>query len=104
MKYIAVVRGQLKAATQAELQRVHDAILEQLPTIGRPLGAIGHQAYLDLQDPTAFLAIDTWTSLEGLQKFMSDPKVAAAFGDLFEGQPDVRVWSESGWSSFSDEA
>lgn len=103
MRLIAITQGTLKAATQTESQVVHDAILEQLPTLGRPLGAIGHQAYLDPQDPKAFLAIDTWTNLGGLQQFMSDPKVAAAFGDLFEGQPNVRVWSQSGWSSFADE-
>ncbi len=103
MKYIAVVRGQLKAESQQEAQQLHDEILEQLPAIGRPLGSIGHQAYLDPQNPKAFLAIDTWTSLEGLQKFMSDPTVGEAFGNLFEGPPEVTVWNESGWASFYDE-
>jgi hypothetical protein len=35
-----------------------------------------------------------------LQKFMSDPQVAAAFGQLFEGMPDISVWAESDWASF----
>jgi hypothetical protein len=26
--------------------------------------------------------------------------VAAAFGELFEGMPDVSVWAESDWASF----
>ena len=103
MKYVVIVRGQLKAASQQEAQRVHDAILEQLPAIGRPMGAIGHQAYLNPQNWKEFLAIDMWTSLEGLQQFMSDPNVGAAFGDLFEGMPDVTVWGEAGWASFYDE-
>jgi hypothetical protein len=46
------------------------------------------------------MAIDRWNNLEGLQKFMSDPKVAEAFGALFDGMPDVTVWAESGWASF----
>jgi len=102
MKYITVVRGQLKSASQQEAQAIHDAILEQLPAVGRPLGAIGHMPYLNPQNPKEFLAIDTWSNLEGLQKFMSDPKVGEAFGNLFDGTPDVTIWGESGWSSFYD--
>lgn len=102
MKYITVVRGRLKADSQMEAQQVHDAILEQLPVIGRPMGAIGHKAYLDPSDPRAFLAIDTWTNLEGLQKFMGDPNVAQAFGNLFAEMPDVTIWGESDWASFYD--
>jgi hypothetical protein len=49
-----------------------------------------------------FLAVDTWNNLDGLQKFMSDPNVAAAFGQLFDGMPDVTIWAESGWASFMD--
>ncbi len=102
MRYIVVVRGQLKSASQQEARAIHDAILEQLPLLGRPLGAIGHQPYLSPQNPSEFLAVDTWTSLEGLQTFMSDANVAVAFGNLFAGPPDVTVWSESGWSAFYD--
>jgi len=101
MKYIVVVRGKLKSS-QEEAKAVHDAILEQLPLIGRPLGAIGHQPYLNVQNSNEFLSIDTWTSLEGLQKFMGDSKVAEAFGNLFDGIPEVSIFSESGWSSFYD--
>lgn len=102
MNYITVVRGQLKATNQLEAQQIHDAILEQLPALGRPLGAVGHKAYLNPQNPQEFLAIDTWTNLEGMQKFMSDPNVGAAFGNLFTAMPEVTVWNESGWASFSD--
>ena len=63
MKYIAVVRGQLKATSQQEAQQVHDAILEKLPAIFEPMGSIGHQAYLDPQNPKAFLAMaKSWNS------------------------------------------
>jgi hypothetical protein len=31
---------------------------------------------------------------------MSDPQVAAAFGTLFEGMPDISIWKESDWASF----
>ena len=100
MNYVAVVRGTLKAATQKEAQATHDATVEQLSAMTRPLGAIGHRAHLNPQDPKQFMAIDTWNNLESLQKFMTDPQVAAEFGKLFEGRPEVSVWAESGWASF----
>ena len=102
MKYITVVRGKLKAANQKESQAVHDATVAKLSAAARPMGAIGHQAYLNPQNPTEFLAVDTWNNIEGLQKLMSDPAVAQEFGMLFEGMPDITVWAESGWASFSD--
>jgi hypothetical protein len=47
-------------------------------------------------------AIDTWTTLEGPKKLFSDPKLAAEFGRLFEGMPEITFWGASGWESFSD--
>jgi quinol monooxygenase YgiN len=99
MNYITVVRARLKGSTK-EAKMAHDATVEQLSAMTRPMGAIGHKPHLNPQDPMEFLAIDTWNNLEGLQKFMSDPKVAEAFGNLFEGQPDISVWAESDWASF----
>ncbi len=101
MKYITVVRGKLKGS-QKEARLAHDATVEKLSAMTRPMGAIGHQPYLNPQNPMEFLAVDTWNNLEGLQKFMSDPNVAAEFGKLFEGMPDISVWGESGWASFSE--
>jgi hypothetical protein len=37
-----------------------------------------------------------------LQGFMSNPQVAEEFGKLFDGMPDISIWTESGWASFSD--
>jgi hypothetical protein len=68
----------------------------------RPLGAIGHQPHLNPQSPEEFLAIDTWSNLEGLQQFMSNPAVAAELGAMFASPPDVSVWAESGWAAFRD--
>ena len=99
MNYITVVRGKLKGTPQ-EAQMGHDATVEKLSAMTRPLGAIGHRPHLNPNDPNEFLAIDTWNNLEGLQKFMSDPQVAAAFGTLFEGRPDISIWAESDWASF----
>ncbi len=99
MNYITVVRGKLKDSP-ADAKKAHDATVEKLSAMTRPMGAIGHRPHLNPQNPAEFLAIDTWNNLEGLQKFMSNPDVAAAFGQLFDGQPDISIWSESDWASF----
>lgn len=100
MKLIVVVRGKLKAADAKAAQASHDAIVAKLRPISQPLGASGHRAYLNPQNPQEFLAVDQWDNPEGIQKFMSDPNTAADIGALFEGQPDVSVWAESGWGGF----
>ena len=100
MKYIATVRGKLKATDEKQAQMAHDRTVEKLSPMSRPLGASGHRAYLNPQNRMEFQAIDTWENLEGLSKFMQDPAVAAEFGQLFDGQPEVTVWVESGWAGF----
>lgn len=99
MNYITVVRGRLKGSP-AQAKAGHDATVEQLSVMTRPMGAVAHRPHLNPTDPNEFLAIDTWNNLEGLQKFMSDPKVAEAFGALFDGMPDISIWAESDWASF----
>jgi len=64
----------------------------------KPLGAIGHRIYANLQDPGDFLGIDRWDSLEGLQHLMGDVSVQADIGNMFNGPPDVTVCAErEGW-------
>lgn len=104
MKTIVTVRGRLKEANADVARKGHDATVDRLTPISRPLGAIGHQAFLNPQDPREFLAVDTWKSMEGLQQFMGHPEnPAAAIAALFEGQPEITVWSEAGWRAFIDE-
>ena len=100
MKFITVVRGKLKDTDTKAAQAGHDATVAKLSAISKPMGAVGHRAYLNPQNLQEFLAVDTWDNVEGLQKFMADPNVGAEFGKLFDGMPDVTVWAESGWASF----
>ncbi len=99
MNYVTIVRATLKGSPK-EAQMAHDATVEKLSVMTRPMGAISHKPHLNPQNPKEFLAIDTWNNMEGLQKFMNDPKVMEAFGQLFEGRPDISVWAESDWASF----
>lgn len=98
MNFVTVVRGKVRDTMTA--QQAHDATVALLSPISKPLGALHHQPFFSPQKPSEFLAMDTWRNPEGLQKFMQDPQVAAEFGRLFEGPPEVTVWRESGWSSF----
>jgi hypothetical protein len=38
--------------------------------------------------------------MEGIQKLYSDPNLAAEFATLFEGQPEVTIWADSGWFQY----
>jgi|SRR5882672_725030 len=100
--YITIVRGQLKSESIEENKKVHDMIFKPLQEFGRSLSAIGHKVYLNPQNPKEFLAIDTWTTLEGPQKLFSDPKVGEEFSKLFESTPEVTFWGESDWAGFYD--
>jgi hypothetical protein len=46
------------------------------------------------------LAIATWDNLEGPQKLLGDTKLAAEFGKLFEGIPDVTILEDPGRESW----
>lgn len=79
---------------------VHDATVQKVSPLGRSMGSTAHQAYLNTQNRREFFAVDSWDNLEGIQKLYSDPNLAAEFAKLFEGQPDVTIWAESGWFSY----
>jgi hypothetical protein len=45
--------------------------------------------------------MDTWESLEGMQKSYGDPTIQAEIGGLFESPPEVKVWApREGWTTF----
>ena len=101
MEYITTVRARLRNPDQAGAMEEHNGIVGRLWPQGQPLGAIGHKVYANLQDPGEFLAIDRWSSIEGLQTFISDPAVQADLGSMFEGQPDLIIWAErEGWTNY----
>ena len=100
MKYIAVVRGKLKAKDEKQAQKIHDEIVAKISPMTKPMGATGHQPYLSVKNRNEFLAIDVWNNLESLQKLFGDPNFGAQLADFFDGQPDVTVWEDTGWSQF----
>ena len=101
MKFIVTVRGMLKDPANA--QKVHDATIAAVSPMGRKAGSTGHQTFLNAKNPKEFFAVDVWNNMEGIQKLYSDPNLATEFGKLFEGMPDVTVWTNTGWQSYWDE-
>jgi quinol monooxygenase YgiN len=101
MQYITIVRGRLRDADQDAARDAHNSIIDALRPKSEPLGAVGHQAYVDPQDPGGFVAIDRWSNLEGLQQFLGDPSVQAQIGSMFDGMPDVSILAErEDWRAF----
>ena len=101
MKYVVTVRGRLKGS-QSEAQKVHDSTISKVSATGRSLGSTAHIAYLNPEDEKDFLAVDFWNNMEGIQKMYSDPNLAEEFGKLFDGEPEVVIWANSGWEGYFD--
>ena len=101
MTLITSVRGIMKEKDADKARDTHNEIFGRLRPVGEALGSIGHQTFLNPENPGEFLAIDTWPDMESLQKFMGDPaNPAANIAAMFEGQPDITVWVESGYDGY----
>ena len=101
MRVITTVRGTVKDTDPTKAKETHNEIFNRLKPVGDALGAIGHQTFLNPENPREFLAVDTWPDMESLQGFMrhsSNP--AASIGGMFEGQPDIAVWVESDYDGY----
>ncbi len=99
MRYIVTVRGTLKG-DEKQAQKGHDETVAKVSPQGKKMGNTSHQPYLNTQNRKEFLSIDVWDNLESIQKLYGDPNLAAEFGKLFEGQPEVTIWADSGWMQF----
>ncbi len=99
MKYIVTVRGNLKGSPD-QAHQAHDAIVSKISTMSKQMGNTSHQTYLNVQNNNEFCSIDSWDNLEGIQKLYSDPNLATEFAKMFEGQPQVTIWGESGFMHY----
>jgi len=99
MKYTVTIRGRLRDR-QAAAKKYHDEVTGATKDAARKVGDLTHFVYLDPKDPQAFLGIDTWSSLEGIQAFAGSPQIREFFGKLFDGEPEVHVWVDSDWNQW----
>jgi quinol monooxygenase YgiN len=99
--YITTVRGKLLKPDPEEAMQLHNDIVARTRVGGEPLGGIAHMVFANAQDPQEFLAVDGWTSIEGLQQLMGDPSVQAEIGSMFAEPPQVTIWKvRDGWTRF----
>lgn len=97
---LAMVTAPLKGKNPLVSRHLHDAIIAQSAAQARRLGDLTHDAYLGLQDPTRFLAVDTWSSVENMQRFYADPGARRAFMTMFAAPPTVTIYVDKGWKSY----
>ena len=101
MPFYTTVRGRLNNADPHTALEVHNGIVARLTPRNAQLGATGHRVFANVQDPQEFLAMDTWETMEGLQAAMGSPETQAEIGSMFDGPPDVAIWSpREGWTTF----
>src|SRR5438105_3313805 len=99
MKLTVTIRARLREAPQAA-KAYHDEVTKATKDAAKKAGDLTHKVFLDPKDPKAFLGIDEWSSAEGLQGFAGSPQIAEFFGNLFDGEPEVRVWVDSDWNQW----
>jgi quinol monooxygenase YgiN len=99
VKYTVTVRARLKQDQKAS-KDLHDRVTGATKDAAKQAGDLTHRVFLDPQDGRAFFGVDEWSSLEGVQRFAGSPEIKKFFADLFEGEPEVRVWVDSGWNQW----
>lgn len=101
MPFYTTVRARLKDADPQAAMEAHNTVVAQLRPGNAELGGVGHRVYANAQDPQEFLALDTWESMEGLQQAFGDPATQQQIGSLFDGPPEVTIWTaREGWTAF----
>jgi quinol monooxygenase YgiN len=99
MPVTITIRARLKGPTES-MRKIHDDVTGATKEMAKQAGDISHVVYLGAQDPRDFLGIDTWQSAEQAEVFAGSPQIQEFFGRLFEGQPEVKVWTDSGWNKW----
>ena len=94
-RWYVLVRGTLRDPETA--QAVHDEITSGGEAGATALGDAAHLAFTGRTDAREYLGIDIWTAPGPIEAFYTDPRIAAALGELFEGAPTVTVLHATDW-------
>jgi quinol monooxygenase YgiN len=98
-KVTVSIRGRLRG-DQAAGKALHDAVTAATKEMALAAGDLSHRVFINPQDPLDFFGIDEWQSSEAVAAFASSPQIQEFFGNLFDGQPEVTVWTSSGWNEW----
>jgi hypothetical protein len=105
MPFFTTVRGRLNHTDPQAALQLHNDIVAELRRRNEPLGGVGHRVFVNVQEPLEFLALDMWETMEGLQQAFGNPDTVARMGSMFDGAPEVSIWSpRDGWTSFGPSA
>lgn len=96
---VVVVRARLRSDA-ASARQLHDSVTAATRSQAQAAGDVSHRTFLNPADPRDFLGIDRWESAGAFQAFAGDPRIAEFFGQLFEGTPEIGVWTNSGWNEW----
>jgi quinol monooxygenase YgiN len=99
MAVTITIRARLKS-DQSSMQAVHDQVTRATMEMAKQAGDISHRVYLNPMDERDFLGIDVWQTAEQAQAFAGSPQIQEFFAQLFEGQPEVVAWVDSGWNQW----
>ncbi len=99
MPVTITIRARLKGDVSS-MKKIHDQVTSATKEMAKQAGDVSHIVYLSPQDQHDFLGIDTWQSAEQAQAFAGSPQIQEFFSQLFDGQPEVTIWSESGWNKW----
>lgn len=94
-----VVRARLRGDPVGAKQ-LHDNVTRATREMAQAAGDISHHIFLNPGDPSDFLGIDVWKSADAAMAFAGNPQIAEFFGNLFEGPPEITVWTESDWNQW----
>ncbi|MBK8256078.1 MAG: hypothetical protein IPK82_25845 [Polyangiaceae bacterium] len=106
-QYAALVRGTLFTTDMTEAQTQHDMLASGGESAAKAAGDVAHHVFLGTAllgtQENQFLAMDRWTSVDGMQTFYSNPDFQAAFGALFSGPPMLETFErQPEWHTWGD--
>ena len=106
-EYAVLVRGELFTADLTAAQDYHDTLAAQGEQPAKDAGDFGHDALLGTTllgtTENAFLGLDRWDNLAGLEAFYADPMFVQAFGMLFSAPPAVETFQyQPEWHNWGD--
>jgi quinol monooxygenase YgiN len=99
MAVLVSIRARLRDDPDT-IKQIHDQVTGATKEMAQQAGDISHRVYLNPMDTRDFLGIDEWQSAEAVQAFSADPQIREFFGQMFEGEPEVTIWEDSGWNAW----
>jgi quinol monooxygenase YgiN len=93
--FLVSIRGTFKLANLEDNRTAHNAVAEGGKAAATSLGDYAHIAMVSAADEKKFQAVDLWSSMDGLNTFLSDPAAQQGFASLFSDAPQLEIYATS---------